>query len=294
MTQPKPKLDAGELASQYGYASTFFNIDPELKNLLEQAVREQWTPDKFKAKFLGTNWYRNNLAAYRNWQELAARSPAEAQQQFSLKKEHIERLASTMGVEMVGEASSRLTHAALAGGWDDETLRAAISNDFKYTGSQNSQGQAATLDARVRGLAGDYGVTVTDQQVGEWVAGVLSGRYADDNLNDFVRDMARSKYPGMRGYLDQGFTVRQVAAPYTQSYAQILEVDPSSVDLTDTHLQKALQGTPDPKTGQAAMQSVYDFERTLRQDSRWQYTKNAHESLTNVGQGILRDMGLYS
>lgn len=292
MTSPNQQLNSDELAAQYGYAEAFFNIDPELKSLLDQAVKGQWTADKFKAKFMASNWYRNHSAAARSWSELNARSPAEAQDQINKKTLVISQMAKQLGVQIDDKRIRDLATWSLQFGWDDTQLRASVGSEWKYT--QNPAGQAATTEDQIRQIAGDYGVTVSDGDMAKYTMGILRGDYTQDNYTDFVRDLARSKYPGMRSYIDQGFSVRQVASPYTQSYAQILEVDPSSVNLQDPHIQRALQGTPDPKTGQATMQSVYDFERTLRQDPRWQYTKNAHDSLTSVADGVLRDFGLYS
>jgi hypothetical protein len=76
--------------------------------------------------------------------------------------------------------------------------------------------------------------------------------------------MARSKYPEMQTYLDQGMTVRDVAEPYLQSYAQLLEVAPDAVQLTDARVQKALQGTPPDKPGAPpVMQSLFDLSGTF-------------------------------
>jgi hypothetical protein len=37
--------------------------------------------------------------------------------------------------------------------------------------------------------------------------------------------------------------------------------------------------------------SIYDFQRTLRKDPRWQYTNNAREEASTAVLGVLRDFG---
>jgi hypothetical protein len=37
--------------------------------------------------------------------------------------------------------------------------------------------------------------------------------------------------------------------------------------------------------------SIYDFQRTLRKDPRWQYTDNAREESSTAVLGVLRDFG---
>jgi hypothetical protein len=37
--------------------------------------------------------------------------------------------------------------------------------------------------------------------------------------------------------------------------------------------------------------SIYDFQRSLRKDSRWQYTNNARQETSSTVLGVLRDFG---
>lgn len=289
-----PHLDQAALASQYGYAASFFNSDPELKRILDQAVREQWTPDRFKASFISSAWYRGRSESVRQMEELRQRDPVTWKFKQENELARVTNMASQLGSNIDPATLSQLATNSLNFGWSDDVLRKGLSDFFQYSSNGGTTGQTATMEARLRATAGDYGVTLADAQVSDLLRGVIAGRYTEDHLTDFARDLARSKYPGMRGYIDQGFTVRQVAGPYVQSYAQLLEKDPNSTDLNDPLIQKALQGTPDPKTGMANMQSLYQFEQNVRQDKRWLTTANAHDQVENVAMGVLRDWGIHS
>jgi hypothetical protein len=37
--------------------------------------------------------------------------------------------------------------------------------------------------------------------------------------------------------------------------------------------------------------SIYDYQRALRKDSRWQYTNKAKEEVSDVALNVLRDFG---
>ena len=37
--------------------------------------------------------------------------------------------------------------------------------------------------------------------------------------------------------------------------------------------------------------SLYDFQRALRKDARWQYTNNAREEVSNSVMQVLKDFG---
>jgi hypothetical protein len=143
-------------------------------------------------------------------------------------------------------------------------------------------GTPAAIEMQVQKLAGDYGFKPSQGQAADWVSGMVTDRYTEDNLRDFMRDMAKSKYTGMSQFLDQGMTVRQIAAPYMQSYSNLLEVPEDGIDLDDQVVQQALQGSPGGPNQPPVMKSVYQFERDLRRDPRWARTKNAREQATSA------------
>lgn len=285
---------ADDLAGQYGFAAAFFNSDPELKRILDQAVREQWSPDRFKSTFVATNWYRTKSDTVRQMLELQSRDPNTWNSKLDNEEARVTNMAAQLGVHLDSGTWRQLASNSLMFGWNDDVLRKGLSDFYGYS-KDNGTGQASTIDARVRQLANDYGVTISDGEVAKLVRDSVRGTVTDDSLVAYAKNMAMSKYAGMRGYLQEGFTVKQVASPYIQSYAQLLEQDANSVQLTDPLLQKALQGTPDPKAGGLpTMQSLYQFEQSVRQDKRWLNTKNARDDVENVAMGVLRDWGIHA
>jgi hypothetical protein len=65
--------------------------------------------------------------------------------------------------------------------------------------------------------------------------------------------------------------------------SSVLEVNPETIGLDDRTLRSAIG--PDKEM------SMYDFERVLRKDPRWQYTNNAREDVSNSALKVLRDFG---
>ena len=93
------------------------------------------------------------------------------------------------------------------------------------------------------------------------------------------------------GTIDGGQTVADIAQPYMQTMAQILELPAGSVNLFDTTIKKALTYT-DSKTLEKGAKPLWQFENELRSDPRWKQTKNAQDSLMQVGHKVLADFGL--
>ena len=81
-----------------------------------------------------------------------------------------------------------------------------------------------------------------------------------------------------------------IADPYRQSMASLLELNPEAVGLDDRMVRGALASKD--KDGNPAMKSLWEFENDVRQDKRWLKTSNAQDSAMSVTRKILSDFGL--
>jgi hypothetical protein len=287
------KLSAAELAVQYGFAAAFFNADKELKRLLSDAVKGQWTTSKFQAKFMASHWYRARSASIRQWTDLTKRDPAEARAKIAGRVAELNDKLTQLGRNLGGINVKQLAEQSLKYAWNDAQLQNVIASYVHYD-PKTAAGQVAAYEMQVNAMASDYGVKVNKSTMQDYIKGLVSGKYTQDNLVDVFRDQAKSKYPGMGVYLDKGMSVRQVAAPYVSSYSQIMEVGEDSVQMADPLMQKALQGQVRKAGEPPIMQSVYEFEQSLRKDSRWMQTKNAHNELKDAAMGLGKAWGLVS
>lgn len=290
MAKNQAKLDEKTFAAQLGYAASFFNAIPELKALLKQAVKEGWSTDKFKGKLMASSWYRTHSETQRQFFELEQRDPTTAKAQIDAQYAKLKDQFATAGVEIDDARLRAMARTTLMYGSTDDQIQDMIAYEFEYKPGETS-GMVAQTETDVRSLARDYGVNVSEDQMGDWIGGVIGGEYTTQTLADYVRDIARSKYLGYQKQIDAGMTVRDIAAPYLSSYSSILEVDPSNVDVQDNLIQKALQGQMG-QDGTVTPQTVYDFEKTLRKDPRWLKTKNAKDDMTSMALQIGRDFGL--
>ena len=65
--------------------------------------------------------------------------------------------------------------------------------------------------------------------------------------------------------------------------SRILELDEGQIDLLDPTLRMGINEKGDV--------NLYDYEKALRQDSRWQYTGNAREAVSDGALTVLRNFG---
>ena len=141
----------------------------------------------------------------------------------------------------------------------------------------------ALTNQSLLGTAKANGVTLNQTQIDSFAKRVEDGTDIKI-INNEIRGIAGLGMPEkVQKLLAQGIDLDTVYSPYKNLMASILELNPESIDLKDPTLRSAIG--PDKEM------PIYDFEKTLRKDYRWQYTDNAKRDVSNVALKVLRDFG---
>jgi hypothetical protein len=134
--------------------------------------------------------------------------------------------------------------------------------------------------ARANGLDLDRDFSAN---VGDWVKRIESGEKADA-FKQLIRSNAKLGLPDkVAALLDQGIDLETVFSPYKNTMATTLEINPATISLSDPTLRAAIG--PDKEM------SLYEFQKALRKDARWQYTNNAREDVFQSVGKVLQDFG---
>lgn len=161
-----------------------------------------------------------------------------------------------------------------------------IRSRFNYQPGKAFGGKAGSTVIDLRGTAAANGIDLDKQfggQLDGWVEKVLQGE-SIDTFKNLIRQTAKIGMPeNVAKLLDEGVDLDTVYSPYKKIMASVLEINPESIRLDDPVLRSAI-------TGQGEM-TIYDYQRSLRKDPRWQYTDNAREEVSDVALNVLRDFG---
>lgn len=137
---------------------------------------------------------------------------------------------------------------------------------------------AKTAAANGLDLNKDFGSSIDG-----WMKQIASGTDIE-TIKSAIRQNARLGMPDrVAKLLDQGVDLESIYAPYRKAMATVLEVNPDTISLNDPTLRGAIG--PDKEM------TIYDFQRALRKDPRWQYTDNAREEVSNAALRVLQDFG---
>jgi len=143
--------------------------------------------------------------------------------------------------------------------------------------------KTALTGQSIAGTARANGVTLNQDQVNFFAKRVQDGEDIKV-INNEIRNIAGLGMPdNVKKLLNEGVNLDAIYSPYRNLMASILELNPESIDLKDPTLRLAFG--PDKET------TIYDFEKALRKDYRWQYTDNARRDVSNVALKVLRDFG---
>lgn len=151
------------------------------------------------------------------------------------------------------------------------------------------EGPAGKYFTAVKGLAAQNGIMLSDAAANDYAVKIAAGKLDANTAYATIRESAANAFPSLGEKIKQGIDLKTLADPYIQSMSNILEVPDTGIDLFDPKIRSALSFTlPDGKIG---TKSIYDFEKELRQDPRWQYTNNARQSAASVATTVLKDFG---
>ena len=159
-------------------------------------------------------------------------------------------------------------------------LRFTPTQQGSYSGEAASNYNDLAQTAMANGL--DLNKTFGNQ-LPAWLQAINNGESVD-NFKKLIRDTAKIGMPEkVTKLMDQGLDLKAVYAPYQNLMESILELPNGSVGLNDPTLRTAI-------TSQQEL-PLYDFQRLLRKDSRWQYTDNARQEVASIAQSVLKDFG---
>ena len=312
--------------SKYDNVDSIFLYDPELKQILIDAVgdiataKDDMEPDEFLRRLNASDWAIRNASTYRardaqrrEYNETLDKynkqlEMADTQEKKDAILSKIGQLNNTSSYAR-GLASAKAfieaTASGLTGTMDPTRLDAFVKRMYDSANDKDPNiinrelaalisykpgstlggavgADLTALRATARANGFDLDTTFKDQ-INTWLQRLAVGESVG-TFQNVIRSQAKLGLPDkVANLLDQGLDLSNIYAPYRNVMASVLEVAPDSINLNDATLRSAI--------GPEKEMSIYDFQRTLRKDARWQYTDNARTETSDSVLKVLRDFG---
>jgi hypothetical protein len=295
--------------SQYGPVDAIFKEDPDLKALMIAATKgtadtaDDYTPQRFLNELQTTTWWAENSGPIRQ------RQFYKKQYEDLLKKGgNAEELAQTTEYGRgLGETKQIIADEAvrrgaaldatdldmlatqiydLANETSGSIVGASVRGKIKYTPGAALGGAAGVSLAELQRTASANGLNL-EKQFGSnlqgWLQKIAQGE-SPETYKQIIRDTAKIGLPDrVASLVDKGIDLETIYNPYRNMMAATLEVNPETIKLNDPTLRMAI--------GPEKEMSLYDYQRTLRKDARWQYTDNARQEVSSIAKSVLKDFG---
>lgn len=309
----------------FGLPDYIFTVDRDKKTgelgqlgkLLLKAVEKGYTEKQFLDEAMLTDWWQSNAGSVREriidlnkYKELQKKGLDVSKSDFGMyqtdKMRQVKARAKTLaGVTLDDATAQKIVEDIYNGFLDNDPLaidRLIIPYVSKTTNLYGKGavtgfgGEALQVQQSLASIAKANGLSVADilPKLGGGVLGkdaeqttiqeILSGNIDLNTVLSNARQIAAQGQPEyVRNLLGSGYNLEDIYAPYKQTMASVLEINPDQIDLNDNSLRMAINEKGD--------MNIYDYKKALRQDSRWQYTGQAKESVATAALGVLRDFG---
>lgn len=245
---------------------------PDLFKLLNKAVIEEYTPELFAAQVDATDFYK------------------ELSQSKQLKT--IQSLVGTLGFE--GTDFIKFVSDSINFGYQGEILKQKVYEQvFKKDDANNYVNPTALKRVkesadyiRTQNIAKAFFGNPSDDDIEQ----VLTGQILAADYERQQRVFAGKRYEHLKDLLDQGMTMKSIAANYRTSAAQLLELDENAIDMSTGAFEQAVSFGEE---GKKRLMTNSEWEKLLRTDPQygWEKTNNAKDEARALSANIAQAFG---
>jgi hypothetical protein len=178
---------------------------------------------------------------------------------------------------------SKTVNGITTGGIDRmEFLAQEIQKLPEFT--TKKQERTGLVSNSVQAIARANGVNLGADQLAEWTTAIENGT-DPEVIKTRIRTIAGYGMPdNIKQMLADGTDLATIYDPYRRTMASVLEINPEDINLNDSLLRSAI--------GSDKEMPLYEFQKQLKKDDRWQYTNNARQEVSKSALKILQDFGL--
>ena len=104
------------------------------------------------------------------------------------------------------------------------------------------------------------------------------------------REIAKQRYKHLADLIDQGVSLESLSGSFKQSAAKLLELDPTTIDMSTGDFEVALNFGEE---GKRRVMTSGEWEKLLRTDSRygWEKTEGAKAEARSLASSLAQAFG---
>jgi hypothetical protein len=218
---------------------------------------------------------------------------ADVNRAVDVKRQAVNAAIEKYGIELPEGQLDILAREAWRNNWGvteiDLNLRPFLADTLE-TG-EDLKGTAGDFQNDLSQWASRNGLSIDRSMIAKYVGNMTLGQQTLDDVKQELRDMYLvGSYPAWADRIQQGYDPEVIAAPGKARIAKMLEMEESQITFDDPLLQKYMQGVGND--GKPRVVPLYELNKIIREDPRWDQTDDAYETYTKVGTDLLRIFGV--
>lgn len=276
------------MQEQYGSLAAYYQ-HPELGPILRQAALEGWARERIEARVKATNFWRTTTEAQRGFDQLEREDPASAAAKVAQVTQAITTLLANEGVDLAPERVQVLARDAARNGTAADQLPRIVLAEVAFDPDRAQPvGRLGSRMTEVKSRADAYFVPMDDQSAWEWAKQIETGQAEAGSYDEYLRQQAKAMLPSLADRIDAGQTVRQLLAPQITTAANLLEIDPTQVDLRDPRFAPILQHNDGTTTREM---TVAETGQLIRNTDDYWHTQGANDLVATRVSALANALG---
>ena len=261
--------------------------DPDLEKAWQAYLKGDM--DGFRSFVLGSAFYRNNNSIARTRKTAETNQPGVYAQDLNAYKVKSKKRLIQQGIQWTPGVEKQVEIGYQSGMNDDQVDQLIVKSGTmgKLGGSTMSTVSSLQSFANAYGVGNLLNTAYWDTKSTALFAGETT---TDDIMND-IKGLAASAYPAYAEGIKNNVSLSALASNVTSSVANILELDPDTVDFNNP-LVKRIMGYINPATGKQEIMPQWMVDKTVKSSPDWLYTNNARGTLDSLTTKVFSDMGL--
>lgn len=214
---------------------------------------------------------------------------AEIERAVETNRQSVQQIADRYGIKVAPERADELARAMRYNGWSDSELLLNMRSDLDATlTAGDTTGSAGDYQTALMQWATKNGLSLSQEAAAKYVANMtLGSQTLDDVKADLRRTYLVGLFPAWSDKIEAGYDPADLFSPYVDYARKTLEDD--SIGMDDPLVKRMTQAVG--SDGKPMVVPLYEAQKLMRQDSRWQKTDNAYETYARAAQDILSTFG---
>ena len=288
--------EKAEALKKYPSLAHLFEI-PEIADLIAQAMQQGWGADQLSLALEGTDWFQKTSAAQRQFDQTLARDPASSARDVQQQSVILGNLFGAYGVQIEPDQLREIATDVLRNGMSEQETLRLVGNIAREQaqGDTNSfggslEGNLASTAQQLQAMARQYHLAYSEKDMEEWAVRIMEGRWSLDGAQATIRKQASTMFQNLASQFEQGMTVEDYFAPTKNRLAQLLDLNPNSIDLTDDRWADVTQLRQE--NGEVRPMTFTELGKWARSQPEWQNTQEATDRSYRVLSGMLQKFGV--